>query len=317
MGYTTTFRGRFTLNRCLKPEHKAYLRRFSEIRHEILREEMLKDYPDPLREIVGLPIGKDGMYFTGWIDPENEKEDALTEGLSDSLRPFIKQGFERAFVQNYGRPDPKPMWPPSYYCQWVPDHSSRGIEWNQGEKFSGYIQWLRFLMDHFLLPWGYALAGEVSYEGEQGEHGRIIVKENEIHTVVDGDSTLSRPKDIAGIDEVKKIHWMTFGAVSEAARKALLDADCFVLDLSDNPPIVLVGLVYDCNYFKRHGHDDLRIWATEGIQLTSKNLRFSRDSSENIDPSWGGAVAEKLILCGEEYGSLEAEEMWPLFEEDE
>lgn len=302
MGYTSSFQGQFALNKCLKPEQKAYLLRFSEIRHEILDEEMLKGYPDLLREAVGLPIGTNGIYFTGMLDPENSGVDPLGGYPPGGIEPFIKQDFHQASRQHYAQPAEhrKPFWPPSYYCQWVPARHSKTIEWNQTEKFYGYISWLRFLMDHFLTPWGYELSGEVSYKGEQGEHGRIIVADNEIRTVVDGDSTLSRPKNIAHIDEVKKIYWMTFGAISEAARKALLDADCIVRDIHETPPIVLVGIVYDCNYHRRHGYDDLVIWTTEGIRLNSKALHFSVGTHIFQDQSWQGVPTDRFILSDEE-----------------
>lgn len=56
---------------------------------------------------------------------------------------------------------------------------------------------------------------------------------------------------------------MTVGAISDAARKALLKAHCPVFDLHQEPPVVLVGLSYDINYYKRHGHDDLAVWTSE------------------------------------------------------
>ena len=99
---------------------------------------------------------------------------------------------------------------------------------------------------------------------------------------------------------------MTVGAISEAARKTLLEADCPVLDACQEPPVVLVGLSYDINYYKRHGHDDLAIWNTEGIALHSKGLRFWRDfRGEKIagyaplHPSWDGVVRTMLLLSGE------------------
>ena len=65
MGYNTDFTGQFCFTKPLKPEHEAYLRRFCTMHHIALDEEKLRAYPDPLREAVGLPLGKDCMYFTG------------------------------------------------------------------------------------------------------------------------------------------------------------------------------------------------------------------------------------------------------------
>jgi hypothetical protein len=49
------------------------------------------------------------------------------------------------------------------------------------------------------------------------------------------------------MSKVIKVYWMTVGSLSDAVRQALLDANCFVLDLNDDPPIVLVGLAYNIN----------------------------------------------------------------------
>ena len=67
MGYTTYFKGQFHLDKVLRPEHKAYLQRFSEMNHEALNEKQLLSLPDPLQIAVGLPLGKNGMYFVGII----------------------------------------------------------------------------------------------------------------------------------------------------------------------------------------------------------------------------------------------------------
>lgn len=56
---------------------------------------------------------------------------------------------------------------PSTHCQWAPTERGTEIE-AVGEKFYGSMDWLRFLLEHFLIPWGYQLTGTVSYQGEQG-----------------------------------------------------------------------------------------------------------------------------------------------------
>ncbi|GHO65561.1 hypothetical protein KSC_044530 [Ktedonobacter sp. SOSP1-52] len=291
MGYHTELQGHFSLNRFLRPEHKAYLRRFSEILHLELDEEKLKGYPDPLREAVGLPIGKNGMYFTGLIDPDDIGDDLLLAYSyhSDRMNTLSTLGIQTEEACT-----------PSNFCQWAPTHDGRGIQ-AEGEKFYWYIKWLHFLQEHFLHPWGYELSGEVSYEGEQGEHGRIIVAHGEITTEVDGDSLLPRSKESSEIDEVRKIHWMTVGSLSDAARQALLDAGGVVMDVHNEPPIVLIGISYDCNYYKRFSHDDLAIFRLEGIELHSKNLRLAWSNNNFPGKRWGGVPRKRLILPGEPY----------------
>jgi hypothetical protein len=210
MGYNTNFTGDFSLNKFLKPEHKAYLQRFATIRHEPLDEEALKQYPDPLREAVGLPIGKYGMYFTGLIDPDGAGDDLLngfTYGIDEMnvMQTLHIYDIDTLIDEEPGTNSSHQLWlsyqethwAPSLYCQWVPTNDGRGIK-DEGEKFYGYIAWLRFLLEHFLLPWGYELSGEVSYQGEQGEHGKIVVTHNEVSQIIEGDSLLPRSKESPG-----------------------------------------------------------------------------------------------------------------------
>ncbi len=68
---------------------------------------------------------------------------------------------------------------PSFYCQWVPTEDGRGLEWDGGEKFYNYVQWLEYLINKFFIPWGIKLNGEIEWEGEEsGDLGKIIVTNN-------------------------------------------------------------------------------------------------------------------------------------------
>ena len=55
------------------------------------------------------------------------------------------------------------------------------IVWDGAEKFYKYVQWLEFLIDTYLRPWGYTLNGTVDYKGASADDfGRIIVVDNEV-----------------------------------------------------------------------------------------------------------------------------------------
>ncbi len=70
---------------------------------------------------------------------------------------------------------------PDIWCQWVPGDDGTVIMWNGGEKFRLYREWLSYLIDHFLKPWGYVLNGEVAYRGEEfGDQGVIRVDDNHV-----------------------------------------------------------------------------------------------------------------------------------------
>lgn len=106
MGYTTKFRGTFTLDRPLTVEHMAALSAFADRRH------------------------------------------------NDAVMP-------------------------SHYCQWTPTADGTGIEWDGGEKFYDYTEWLAYIVEHFLRPWGYTLNGSVKWQGEDmDDRGVLIVEDN-------------------------------------------------------------------------------------------------------------------------------------------
>jgi len=51
--------------------------------------------------------------------------------------------------------------------------------WDGGEKFYNYVEWLKYLINHFFEKWGVKLNGEVYWKGEDGEDmGKIVVKDN-------------------------------------------------------------------------------------------------------------------------------------------
>lgn len=73
---------------------------------------------------------------------------------------------------------------PGIWCQWVPTEDGAGIEWDEGEKFYEYTDWLEYIVEHFLKPWGYVLNGKVDWEGEaRDDVGTIYVKDNKIEAV--------------------------------------------------------------------------------------------------------------------------------------
>ena len=65
MGYTTTYFGRFDLDKPLTEPHAAYLHRFAKTRRMQRVQLMLTDALDPWRVNAGLPLGEEGEYYTG------------------------------------------------------------------------------------------------------------------------------------------------------------------------------------------------------------------------------------------------------------
>lgn len=159
-GYTTEFEGRFDLDRPLTTEHNNYLLAFSQTRRMRRNAKITVKRDDRLRVAACLPVGVEGGYFvgeTGWAGQD--------KGID---------------VLDYNAP---PAGQPGLWCQWVPTRYLDGIEWDGAEKFSDYVEWLRYLIEHFLAPWGYTLNGTVTWQGEEiGDVGRIVCADNVVTT---------------------------------------------------------------------------------------------------------------------------------------
>ena len=75
---------------------------------------------------------------------------------------------------------------PCIYCQWMPTHDGTGIQWDTGEKFYGWLEWLEFIIQHCLKSWGYVLNGEVRWRGDGlDDSGIIYVKDNRVEAISD------------------------------------------------------------------------------------------------------------------------------------
>lgn len=158
MGYDTNFRGEFNLDKPLSPEHKAYLLKFAETRRMKRKQTIASKIHDPIRVAAGLPIGKEGGYFV-------------------AAKGHCGQADDDSVVDHNTPPEGQP----SLWCQWVPNSDGTAIEWDGGEKFYEYVDWIDYLVENFIKPWGYTLNGEVYWAGEDnGDLGRIVIKDNAI-----------------------------------------------------------------------------------------------------------------------------------------
>jgi hypothetical protein len=217
MSHSISFRGTFTLNKALIGEHQRYLQRFAEIHHELLRVELLHPYPDPLREQVGLPPGPYGIYFVGIIDPFSVGDDLLRAEFADvrnyqqerveaaqalvapeeSLWTYLRKqlGLENSPFEADGEKE-QMLWKlwkeqkwvtkllPDIWCHWRPTTDGKRIEAEKTDKFPFYCEWLQFLLDHFLIPWGYELSGQVEYSTDIGQRGYLLIEEQQVREII-------------------------------------------------------------------------------------------------------------------------------------
>ena len=168
MGYTTEFKGiGFWTEPPLRPEHRDFINAFAERRHMMLDASEIE--AGPTRRAVGLDAGVGGT---------NVLEDDTFRG-----KPVHgEDGWSKrsSYVLDNNKPPPGV---PGLWCQWVVDDNGH-INWDGNEKFYNYLEWLSFLMERYLKPWGYTVEGTLDWQGEDDDDfGRIIVTKNEITSV--------------------------------------------------------------------------------------------------------------------------------------
>lgn len=146
MGYTTDFNGQFNLNKQLSPKMQQYLKLLNETRR--------------MKRSTDEAFGVQGEFFVfGGGDFGQDHEPNIID--------FNQQ----------------PSTQPSLWNQWTPTEDGMGIEWDGGEKFYSYTEWLVYLIHKVLAPNGYILNGVVEWDGEdRGDIGEIIVENNRIYT---------------------------------------------------------------------------------------------------------------------------------------
>lgn len=79
-----------------------------------------------------------------------------------TLTPALTRAQEREITELVGD-DPEDG--PDSYCGWEVTDDGASLEWDGGEKFDLYLEWLQYIIDK-LSPMGVAVSGSVSYQGE-------------------------------------------------------------------------------------------------------------------------------------------------------
>lgn len=158
MGYTTDFYGSFKFDRAIEQKHADYLRAFASTRRMKRNSEVAEIFADAVRLAAGLPIGPEGGYYVGSTDDYGQTDDTS--------------------VVDHNRP---PAGQPGLWCQWTVSDDNTELEWDGGEKFYFYEEWLKYLIAHFISKWGYKLSGEVEWSGENREDlGILVVDDNQL-----------------------------------------------------------------------------------------------------------------------------------------
>lgn len=157
MSYNVEFKGQWELNNKLQDHHRLYLIKFSEIRHIKRDVSKLELMPDELRLSVNLPIGTDGEFFVGGSGDFGQEYDSS--------------------ILHYNK---SPITQPGLWNGWMPNSEGTHIVWDEIENFYNYIEWIKYIINNFLIPWNYILNGKMQWQGDAKKDKGIICIENNV-----------------------------------------------------------------------------------------------------------------------------------------
>lgn len=163
MGYSTDFYGKFKLKNQLSDYLFNYINTFSSTRRMKRDNEKIKEiYSDWKERCLYGYLGEEGEFFI-YDDPEFYQY--IDESIIDPNNP--------------------PKTQPGLWCQWIVEkiNDKDYILWDNNEKFYHYIEWLKYIIENFIIPSDNKLNGYVFFEGENFKDiGLIEVKNNKIKT---------------------------------------------------------------------------------------------------------------------------------------
>jgi len=169
MGYTTDFSGQFDLNKKLDSETHEFLKKLAETRR--------------MKRNVGPEYGVEGEFYV--------------EG-----KGFMGQDDEDNVVNSNCPPSTQP----GLWLQWIPSEDGMHIEWDGGEKFYYYEEWLVYIIDKILKPRGYILNGAVDWRGEEMDDiGCLIVEDNVVRTGPFGSAPVASPVIQSGVQTAEEM----------------------------------------------------------------------------------------------------------------
>jgi len=188
MGYTTDFNGEFKLNKKLDAETHTFLNKLAETRR--------------MKRNVDAKYGIEGEFY---VDGEGFAGQDRDNTVMDGNSP--------------------PMTQPSLWLQWRPTDDGTAIEWDGGEKFYSYVEWIEYLIEKVLAPRGYTLTGAVQWRGENFDDlGTILIQDNVV-TVKNGKHVkLPKPKKAKSVpnEDIELVSHKHNGAVYFRADELLI-----------------------------------------------------------------------------------------------
>lgn len=174
MGYTTDFDGSLKIKRPLSQKKRDYINLLGNTRR------MKRD----VNVLMELYKGKHGHPDSKPTDSPEVIYGVQGEFFAMEDNNFGQNG-DKSVLDNNSPASTQP----GLWCQWMITEDGKYLEWDGGEKFYNYIEWLEYLIKTFFIPWGNRLDGEIRWYGEDRDDvGKIKVRNNEVF-VLEGQIT--------------------------------------------------------------------------------------------------------------------------------
>lgn len=199
MGYTTDFNGQLSLSKPLTEEQFKYINDFNSSRR-------MKRDVNKLMELYkgkgGFPgktvkkntpnqiYGVDGAFFVNATNMGQDRDESIIDYNIPPGQSLMLKSWDRRTREKIESGKCQP----SLWCQWnvTGEGNEQVLEWDGGEKFYEYIDWVKYLITNFFKPWNVKLNGEITWVGEEStDLGKIVVKDNLVE-VYNGNVTYTK-----------------------------------------------------------------------------------------------------------------------------
>lgn len=179
MGYTTVFSGHLSFQEQPSKELVDYVNRFRSTRRMRRNPDIIKQIdPNWEKHCFQGNLGPEGAYYTQPDVFPVEFVKNVANSTSPQIRDFAGQIDDISVVQ-YNFP---PQGQPGLWCRWCICPNADGeqcLAWDGSEKFYNYDLWLKYLIQHFFIPTGHVLNGQIVWQGEdKDDYGIIHVTNN-------------------------------------------------------------------------------------------------------------------------------------------